>query len=102
MPCRYYEASRMWKMPNFYLASNENREADCPIGFYQCQEKGRCFKCFEGFCSGCDPENSCEACKENLVLHNGKCQSEWDVGFHRDENLDCQPCKDKNCSLYDK
>jgi len=88
--------------PNFYLTPNGNCEADCPIGFYRSQEKGRCVKCIEGFCSRCNPENSCEACKENLVLQNGKCQSECDVGFYEDDNLNCQPCKDKNCGLCDK
>ena len=38
---------------------------------------------------------------ENLVLQNGKCQSECDVGFYEDDNLNCQPCKDKNCGLCD-
>lgn len=89
-------------LPNFYMTPNRKCEVDCPLGYYKNQENGRCVKCLEEKCSKCNPENNCEACKDNLVLQNGKCEKECNIGFFEDENKICNPCSDKNCAVCDR
>lgn len=67
---------------------------NCDASFYL--ENNTCFNC-DYKCSSCNESLTCESCKENASLVEGKCVCPDFYGFN--SNGDCVSCADHDCEL---